>query len=262
MSNPPSSLEEAAFALRQARKTRQPIASISNTYSIVNIEQAYSVAAINISRCVENGKRIIGKKVGLTSLAVQQQLGVNEPDFGLLLEGMEVLNNETVSLDTLIQPRVEAEIAFVMSSDLGSHIPSWGEFVSNIACALPALEIVDSAIAEWKINLFDTIADNASCALYVLGDQPVSVSSTNLSDVPMSMTCNGHLVSSGTGTACLGNPLRAAYWLAATMSRRGEPLKAGETILSGALGPMVSVSHGQYVQASFGPLGHVGCFFE
>lgn len=214
---------------------------------------------INIQADLAAGRRIVGLKVGLTSKAVQQQLGVDQPDFGVLLDNMEFLSGQDVPASRLIQPKVEAEVAFIVGRDLVGSVPSYAEFVSAIDYALPALEIVDSAIIDWKISLVDTVADNASCGLYVLGDQPVALGQLSLADLGMSMTCNGHTVSVGTGAACLGHPLRAAYWLACTMAGLGRGLRAGQVVLSGALGPMVPVRVGDLVQAHIGALGRVAC---
>jgi 2-keto-4-pentenoate hydratase len=159
----------------------------------------------------------------------------------------------------LIQPKVEAEVAFVMGRDLAGEMPTWGEFLNAVAWALPAIEIVDSAIADWKISLVDTVADNASCGLYVLGDQPVTPGALDLAGIGMRLRVNGRVASVGTGAACLGHPLRAAYWLARTMAGRGQALRAGEVILSGALGPMVPVQAGDLVQVELGALGRVSC---
>lgn len=249
----------AANALRNARATRTPIAPISVTHGISGLAEAYAVAALNTQATLASGRRMVGKKVGLTSKAVQLQLGVDQPDFGILFDDMECLNGQDVPSRSLIQPKVEAEIAFVMGHDLKGQTPSYSEFLSALAYALPALEIVDSAIADWKITLVDTVADNASCGMYVLGDQPVSVGQLQLGELGMTLTKNGQTVSVGTGAACLGHPLRAAYWLACTMARRGQNLRAGEVILSGALGPMVTVVAGDLVHAQMGALGSVSC---
>lgn len=249
----------AAAALRSARARRQPVAPISTTYGIQGLDAAYAVSDLNIQADLAAGRRIVGLKVGLTSVAVQKQLGVDQPDFGVLLDDMEFLNGQDVPMNRLMQPKVEAEVAFVVGRDLAGGVPSYAEFVAAIDHALPALEIVDSAIADWKISLVDTVADNASCGLYVLGDQPVALGRLSLADLGMSMGCNGHTVSVGTGAACLGHPLRAAYWLACTMARLGRGLRAGQVVLSGALGPMVPVAAGDLVQAQIGALGRVGC---
>jgi 2-keto-4-pentenoate hydratase len=143
--------------------------------------------------------------------------------------------------------------------DVEGAAPSYSEFLTSLAYALPAIEIVDSAIADWKISLVDTVADNASSGLYVLGDQPIAIGALSLGAVGMLMNRNGQPVSTGTGAACLGHPLRAAYWLARTMAARGQALRAGQVILSGALGPMVPVTAGDVVHASVGALGDVSC---
>ena len=172
---------------------------------------------------------------------------------------MEYLDGDEVPMTRLIQPKVEAEVAFVVSRDVPDAVPSFAEFVSALAYALPALEIVDSVIQDWKITLVDTVADNASSALYVLGNQPVALGALELGEVGMQMSVGGAVASVGTGAACLGHPLRAAYWLARTMAARGQPLKAGQVILSGALGPMVPLKAGDLVSARIGGLGSVGC---
>lgn len=250
---------KAALALRQAREARTTIAPVSATFGIVGLDAAYAVAELNTQADLAAGRRIVGLKVGLTSKAVQTQLGVDQPDFGVLFDNMEYLNAQDIPMARLIQPKVEAEVAFVVGRDLTTSSPSYAEFLTTIAYALPALEIVDSAITDWKISLVDTVADNASSALYVLGDQPVPLGQVSLGELGMSMSRNGQVVSVGTGAACLGHPLRAAYWLARTMAARGQGLKAGQVILSGALGPMVPLVAGDLIQAQIGALGNVSC---
>lgn len=248
-------LQAAARALRAARAGRCPIAPVSATFGLSGLDVAYAVAEINTQAALAEGRRVLGKKVGLTSRAVQQQLGVSQPDFGVLLDDMEFLDGDEVPMSRLSQPKIEAEVAFVVGRDLGECAPSWGEFLASLDYALPALEIVDSAIADWKITLVDTVADNASSGLYVLGHQPVAIGQLAGSELGMQLTVNGTVVSVGSGAACLGHPLRAAYWLARTMAARGQPLRAGETILSGALGPMVAVKAGDQVRTQIGGLG-------
>src|SRR5690606_7259719 len=140
------------------------------------------------------GARMVGKKVGLTSKAVQKQLGVDQPDFGVLFDDMEFLNGQDVPASMLMQPKVEAEVAFVVGKDLDAKPPAWSEFLVSLEYAVPALEIVDSAIADWRISLVDTVADNASCGLYVLGDQPVAIGALALDKLGMQMTRNGEVV--------------------------------------------------------------------
>ncbi|MDE0853044.1 MAG: fumarylacetoacetate hydrolase family protein [Nevskia sp.] len=252
-------LAAAAAALRAAREQRRPIGRVSESHGVAGIDQAYAVAGINTDRRIADGARVIGKKVGLTSKAVQQQLGVDQPDFGVLFDDMEYLDGASVPMARLLQPKVEAELAFVVGRDLTGAAPSYSEFLASLAYALPALEIVDSAIDGWKLTLVDTVADNASCGLYVLGSQPVAIGDFALGEIGMQMDVNGKTVSVGCGAACLGHPLRAAYWLAQLMGRRGEGLRAGEVILSGALGPMAAIRAGDHVMARMGVLGSVSC---
>ena len=254
-------IHAAADALWHARTNRTAIDRISETFDIQSVDDAYAVAGINTCRRIEGGGRIVGKKVGLTSRAVQTQLGVDQPDFGMLFADMEYLSGDAIPTRRLIQPKIEAEVALVVSRDLNGDVPSYAEFLASLAYALPALEIVDSVIDDWRLTLVDTVADNASCGLYVLGDQPVSVGQLTLSELGMKLDINGEAVSIGSGAACLGHPLRAAYWLARTMAKRGIGLKAGELILSGALGPMVEVCQGDGVDARLGRLGSVSCYF-
>lgn len=205
------------------------------------------------------GAHVIGKKVGLTSKSVRAQLGVDQPDFGVLFDDTEFLDGDAVPMARLIRPKAEAEVAFVAGRDLIGAAPTYSEFLASLAYALPALEIVDSAITIWKLTLVDTVADNASCGLYVLCTQPVAIGQVSLGDLGLQLDKNGRTECVGSGAACLGHPLRAAYWLARTMAQRGERLSAGEVILSGALGPMVLVSAGDKSNARVGALGSVGC---
>jgi 2-keto-4-pentenoate hydratase len=252
--------QKAAAAIRDARASRRTIARVSESFGISGIDAAYEVAAINTHvRLDEPGRRVVGVKVGLTSKAVQQQLGVEQPDFGLLFDDMEYLDGDPIPMSRLIQPKIEAEVAFVVGKDLGGTAPTWSEFLNSLAYALPALEIVDSVIQDWKITIVDTVADNASSALYVLGTRAVDIGLLDTGEVGMQMSVNGTTASVGTGAACLGHPLRASYWLARTMAARGQPLKAGQVILSGALGPMVPLKVGDRVQARVGELGGVSC---
>lgn len=253
--------EKAAQALRHARAQRVPIAPVSTSFGIQGLEASYAVAQINTQAALAAGRRISGLKVGLTSKAVQAQLGVDQPDFGVLFSDMEYLNGQDVPMARLMQPKVEAEVAFVVGRDLAGSTPTYSQFLASLDYVLPALEIVDSAIIDWKISLVDTVADNASSALYVLGDQPVALGQLSLADLDMTMTRNGQLVSTGNGAACMGHPLRAAFWLAQTMAARDQGLQAGQVILSGALGPMVPLVAGDTVLAHIGALGNVACRF-
>lgn len=256
-----SNIVHAAKAIALARQQRKPIDPISDTYGIATLDDAYEIAQINTRERLQAGARISGKKVGLTSRTVQQQLGVDQPDFGVLFTDMEFLNGDMICADSLLQPKVEGEVAFVLGNDIDQARPSWSEFLLSIAYAVPAIEIVDSVVKDWAITLYDTVADNASSALYVLGDQPVSIGSVSLADIGMQLMINGQIASTGSGSSCLGHPLRAAYWLACLMAKNNQPLRRGEVILSGSLGPMVPVNAGDHVEVTMGELGRVSCRF-
>ena len=164
-----------------------------------------------------------------------------------------------VPISRLIQPKAEGEVAFVLGRDLDDEHLSWGRFLHCLEYALPAIEIVDSAIQDWKLTLVDTIADNASCGQYVLGLEPVSIASTSFALAGMELRRSGQTVSIGSGSACMGNPLIAAHWLAKTMLSIGEPLRAGDVVLSGALGPMVTIEAGDELALSIRDVGTVAC---
>ncbi|GAA7769237.1 2-keto-4-pentenoate hydratase [Cupriavidus metallidurans] len=223
---------------------------------------AYAVQQRNTEHALAAGRRLVGRKIGLTSVAVQRQLGVDQPDFGMLFADMVRQDGEEIDWGDVLQPKVEAEIALVLEHDLPHAAHTVADVIRATAFALPAIEIVGSRIANWDIRLTDTIADNASSGLYVLGTRPVSLAALDLPHCGMVMELAGEPVSVGSGAACLGNPLNAAVWLANTMSRVGAPLRAGDTILTGALGPMVAVQPGNVFTASIEGLGSVTASFQ
>lgn len=253
-----SSIQQAAEAIYEARRSRTTIPRVSETHDIAGLDAAYQVSAVNTQRAVAEGRHISGKKIGLTSVAVQQQLGVDQPDFGVLFRDMEFVSGGPVPVGTLIQPKAEGEVAFVMGRDLEGEL-TWSRFLLAIEYALPAIEIVDSVIHDWRITLVDTVADNASCGLYVLGTNPKRITDLDLAACGMQFDRNGDAVSRGNGAACLGHPLQAAWWLAQTMHRVGEPLRAGDVVLSGALGPMFPIVGGDSLHLRVEGLGDVAC---
>ncbi|MEX3691412.1 2-keto-4-pentenoate hydratase [Paraburkholderia sp. BR14263] len=255
-------IEGAAEALWQARSERKTIARVSETFDIQTVQDAYAIAEVNANRALAAGARVCGKKIGLTSKAVQQQLGVDQPDYGVLFADMEYLSGAELPAQMLIQPKAEGEIAFVVGRDLDAPDLSWGHFLIGLEYALPAIEVVDSAIDDWKITLVDTVADNASCGLYVLGLEPRRIGDLPLAGCGMDFRKNGMTVSVGSGVACLGNPLSATYWLAKKMAELGQPLRAGDVVMSGALGPMVPVTRGDRVDVEISGLGRVSCALE
>ncbi len=251
-------LAAAEFAREPCQYLREEIASIGTD----PVAAAYAIQQLNVQRRLDAGARIVGRKIGLTSTAVQQQLGVDSPDYGCLYADTAYGDNEQIPINRLMQPKVEAEIVLVLERDLTSERHTVADVLSATAYALPALEIVDSRIADWNIGLTDTIADNASCGVFVLGSSPTSLSRFDLVDCAMRLTENGVQVSHGQGSACLGNPLNAACWLADRMVKLGTPLRAGDILLTGALGPMRPVRAGADYFAEIEGLGRVRTRFS
>jgi 2-keto-4-pentenoate hydratase len=254
-------VEQAAERLELAQHTLTPCPPVRDLIG-PEAATAYAVQRAGIGRRVEAGATVVGRKVGLTSPAVQAQLGVDQPDFGVLLDDMGHTDATTVSTDGLLQPRIEAEVAFVLGADLDDGELDDAQVRAAVAQVLPALEIVDSRIAGWDITFVDTVADNGSSALYVLGADARTLDEVQPVDVDMIMTRNGDVVSTGNGAACLGDPLHALAWLARTSRDLGSPLHAGEVVLSGALGPMVAVTPGDTFEAQVSGLGTVSVSFD
>ncbi len=251
-------IEQAARALRTAAETGVPCPPVRGIVgSEDDVDAGYAIQQINADVDRAAGRRVTGRKIGLTSLVVQAQLGVDQPDFGTLYADMEFGDGVPLPADRLLQPRAEAEVALVLEHDLDNAPHGFAEILRATAFALPAIEIVDSRIADWDIRFVDTVADNASAGLYVLGGRPVPLRKVDVRLVPMSMLINGVEVSTGLGSNCLGHPLHAARWLADTLCERGIPLRAGDVVMTGALGPMRPLSPGDEVVAHFGDLGSV-----
>ncbi len=258
----PQQRSDAARSLREAARSGEFIAPLRETWPQIDAESAYAIQRINTEQRLAEGRRIVGCKIGLTSRAVQKQLGVDRPDFGVLFDDMGYGDGEPVPLSVLHQPKIEAEVAFVFGRDLTQPNPTQVEVANAIDHALPALEVVGSRIANWNIRFVDTVADNASSAAYVLGSTPKKLSDLDLRLAGMVMNRRGEPVSTGAGAACLGHPLNAVVWLARTMAALGQPLKAGDLVLSGALGPMVAVQPGDVFEARIHGLGSVRAVFE
>ena len=253
--------QAVAEAILGAYKTRHPVKPVRDLLPHGAVDAAYAAQEINTRRWLSAGRRLVGRKIGLTSLAVQRQLGVSQPDYGMLFDDMAVPDGWDVPADQLIQPKVEAEIAFVIGRDIDHERLTIADVLRAVEFALPAIEIVDSRIADWKIGILDTIADNASSGLYVLGASPKKLEGLELRLCGMVMEMGGDEVSVGAGAACLGDPLSATLWLAKTMAKVGRPLKAGDTVMSGALGPMVTVKRGEVYEARISGLGSVRAAF-
>jgi 2-keto-4-pentenoate hydratase len=253
--------QQVADKIFEAHRTGKPCAPVRDLLPEGALDLAYAAQEINTLRGLESGRRLVGRKIGLTSVAVQKQLGVDQPDYGMLFDDMAVPDGWEIRRSQLIQPKVEAEVAFVLDRDLDQERLTIADILRAVAFALPAIEVVDSRIADWKIGILDTIADNASSGLYVLGATPKKLKDLDLRASGMVMESAGEPVSVGAGAACLGDPLSAMLWLAKTMARVGRPLKAGDTVLSGALGPMAPVKWGDVFEARIAGLGSVRATF-
>lgn len=251
--------EELASRLRRAYATGA-VASMRDDLDPTDAAGAYAVQEINTRYWQAQGRRVVGRKAGLTAKAVQVQLGVDQPDFGVLFEDMRLANGGVLDKGKCLQPKAEAEIAFVLAGDLPSKSTTADEVAAAIGTVHAAIEIVDSRIADWKITFADTVADNGSSAFFVLSDDGKPLESVDLPGASMEMTFDGQLVSTGTGAAVLGNPLNAGAWLAQTLAQRGEPLNAGDILLVGALGPMVALQPGALVRAEIAGIG--SCSFS
>jgi 2-keto-4-pentenoate hydratase len=223
---------------------------------------AYAIQQINTQLWSSEGRRIVGRKIGLTAEAVQKQLGVDQPDYGVLFEDMHLADGGVLLASRVLQPKAEAEVALVMGRELNNPDATPADVREAVESAVAAIEIVDSRIADWRITFADTVADNGSSAFFVLGSDPRALAHLDLRTCGMVLEVNGKVASVGAGAACLGHPLNAAAWLARVLARAGEPLQAGEIVLTGALGPMVALRAGDAVTATIGGLGSASFVFQ
>ena len=256
-------VESVALALREAELSQTAIAPVRPKLGgeSADVDIAYAVQELNTQRALSEGRRLVGRKIGLTSKVVQAQLGVDQPVFGMLFADLSYGDGEAIPAGLLIQPKVEAEIALIINKDLTKEHHTYADIISATEYALPAVEVVDSRIENWKISLIDTVADNASSAAFVLGSKPVKLENLDLVNCKMTMTRGDEVVSTGVGKACLANPLNAAVWLADEMVRRGRPLLAGDIVLTGALGPMVVAHPGDEFKVEIEGFGSVVAAF-
>ncbi|MDP3671381.1 MAG: 2-oxopent-4-enoate hydratase [Telluria sp.] len=248
--------------LYQALVARTVVEPLTNRYPDLSVEHAYQIQQRMIERRLQAGERIIGKKIGVTSRAVMNMLGVYRPDFGYMLDGMIYNEGESIDMATLIQPKAEGEIAFILKKDLMGPGVTNADVLAATECVMPCFEIVDSRIRDWKIKIADTVADNASCGVFVLGDQAVDPRKIDLALCGMVLERNGEIVATGSGAAALGSPVNAVAWLANTMGALGIPLKAGEVILSGALAAMFPAKAGDNFRVSIGGMGSCSVRFN
>jgi 2-oxopent-4-enoate/cis-2-oxohex-4-enoate hydratase len=230
---------------------------LTSRHPDITITDAYRIQQRLNARRVEAGETIIGKKIGVTSQAVMNMLGVRQPDFGMLTDAMVFNEGQAIEAKTLIQPKAEGEIAFLLKRDLMGPGISAADVLAATEGVMACFEIVDSRIRDWKIKIQDTVADNASCGVFVLGDRVVDPKRVDLQTCGMVLEKNGEVVVTGAGAATMGSPLTAMAWLANTLGRLGIALKAGEVVLSGALGAMVPVTAGDDLRVTIGGIG--GC---
>jgi 2-keto-4-pentenoate hydratase len=256
-----SPVEAAAERLADAALSGVACAPVADLLGPDDIDAAYQVQRRLTERRLAAGARIVGRKIGLTSEAVQRQIGVDRPDFGTLFDDMRYEDGVEIPIGRLLQPKAEAEVAFLLARDIDDASDP-AAIRDAVALAFPALEIVDSRIADWRIGITDTVADNASSGVFVIGTSGTPLDAFEPADVTMTMRRGADVVSQGTGRACLGDPLAALAWLAATAIDVGTPLRAGDVVLSGALGPMVNVAPGDVFDAVIAPLGTVTARFS
>lgn len=255
-------IKQCADRLYKALRTRQQITPLTEKYPEMTIDDAYQISLhLNVLRLAD-GEKIIGKKIGVTSKVVMDMLNVRQPDFGFLTDKMVLNQGEDVVIsDQLIQPKAEGEIAFILKSDLIGPGITAADVLAATDFVMPAIEVVDSRIKDWKIKIQDTVADNASCGVFVLGDTAVDPRNIDLSTCGMVVEKNGVIISTGAGAAALNSPVNCVAWLANTLGSYGIPLKAGEVIMSGSLVPLEPVKVGDSMRVSVGGMGSVSTRF-
>lgn len=252
-------IESLGDELFNALHTRQSLTPLTQRYPAISLDEAYRISLRFLARREALGEQVIGKKIGVTSRAVQEMLDVHQPDFGFLTDRMQVPDASDISFAAhrLVQPRAEGEIAFVLGEDLQGTDISADDVLAASEWVLPCFEIVDSRIENWQIRIQDTVADNASCGVFALGQQRVNPRDLDLAKVQLEMFKNGQHVGSGLGSAVQGHPCAAVAWLANTLGKLGIPFRKGEIILSGALAPLVPVTPGDFISLSLSGLGEM-----
>lgn len=254
-------LSEAAQRLIIAARNRKPVDPLTETYPEITVEEAYRIQLITVEAWLAQGRKVVGKKIGITSPAIQEMLNVSEPDYGHLMDHMLINEGEGLATTRLLQPRVEGEIAFILERDLNGPGITPVDVIRATAGVTAALEIIDSRIRDWKIKIQDTVADNASSAAFVLGSKLAPLADIDLRYVGFVMTKNGRLAATAAGAAVLGSPIQSVAWLANKMGEYGILLRAGETILSGSAVAAVPVEAGDSIHLVVDRIGDVRCFF-
>ena len=264
MSLSPARIEALGDELFAALRARSVIEPLTQREPTIEIDDAYRISQRFLARRLAEGERIVGKKIGVTSKAVQDMLAVHQPDFGFLLNTMHVPDGSVVSLATagLIQPRAEGEIAFVLKKDLRGPGVTEAQVLDATDCVCACFEIVDSRVRDWKIKIQDTIADNASCGVFVLGRERIAPRALDLAAVKMNIRKNGAHAASGLGSAVQGHPATAVAWLANTLGAYGIPFLAGEIILSGSLAPLLPAVAGDNFEMTLEGIGGASVSFQ
>jgi 2-keto-4-pentenoate hydratase len=248
--------ESVAGRLRAAY-TEGQLPPLREALAADDVAGAYAIQDCNTAHWCAQGRRIAGRKIGLTAKSVRQQLGVSQPDSGVLFADMALADGDVLEMQRLLQGRVEAEIALVLAADLEDPDCSLLDVARATEFVVAALEICDSRIQDWRITIADTIADNASAGCFVLGAQPRKLHNLDLRLCGMALEVNGQIESTGVGADCFSHPLKSALWLARMEAARGRPLRRGDVILTGALGPMIRMTPNSHVRAEIGGLGTV-----
>jgi 2-keto-4-pentenoate hydratase len=254
--------DELAADLAEAGRSRVPIAPLTDRNPTIDVVDAYEIQLINIRQRVAEGARVVGHKVGLSSKAMQQMMGVDEPDYGHLLDEMQVFEDTPVKAASYLYPRVEVEVGFVLAEDLPGAECTEDDVLAATAGFAPSIELIDTRITDWKIKLCDTIADNASSAGFVLGAQRVAPEKVDIKGIDAVLTRNGEVVANGRSDAVLGNPVMAVAWLARKVEGFGVRLRKGDIVLPGSCTRAIDASPGDHFVAEFDGLGSVRLSFE
>jgi 2-keto-4-pentenoate hydratase len=254
--------DELAADLAQAERSREPIAPLTSAYPDIDVVDAYEIQLINIRQRVAEGARVLGHKVGLSSLAMQQMMGVDEPDYGHLLDEMQVFEDTPVKAGRYLYPRVEVEVGFILSADLPGAGCTEDDVLAGTEALVPSIELIDTRITDWKIALCDTIADNASSAGFVLGKARVSPRDVDVKAIDAVLTRNGEVIAEGRSDAVLGNPVTAVAWLSRKVESFGVRLREGDIVLPGSCTRAIDARAGDEFVAEFTGLGSVRLSFE
>jgi 2-keto-4-pentenoate hydratase len=250
-------VKELAAALYEAEQDRAPISPLTDAHPDMDISDAYAVQLEGVRLRTEKGAKIAGWKVGLTSKAMQQMLGVDQPDFGHLLDNMRIDEGTEIDSSKMIWPRAEPEIAFQLKADLKGPGVTADQVIAATEYVIPALEVIDSRVRDWKIKLCDTIADNASCGRFVLGRSRTPPDGLDMRLIGMNYFVNGELVSTATSAAVVGNPAEAVAWVANVIAPYGQQLHAGQIVMPGSLVAAVDARPGVQIRADFDHIGSV-----